>query len=117
MHEFRDIVEDLRKFAEERDWGQFHSPKNLAIALAVEVAELLEKFQWLTEEQSKSLPEEDILEVADEVADIQLYLMQIADKLEIDVLEKAREKIKKNAERYPVDKSRGSAKKYTRLSD
>ena len=80
-----DIAEKLRRFAEERDWEQFHSPKNLAMAMTVEVAELLEHFQWLTEEQSNHLPPEKKALVAEEIADIQIYLILMADKLEIDI--------------------------------
>ena len=75
----------LRQFAEQRDWDQFHSPKNLAMALTAEVGELLEHFQWLTEPQSAALPREKLAEVADEIADVQIYLARLADKLEISI--------------------------------
>ncbi len=103
----------LRKFVAERDWDQFHSPKNLAVALSVEAAELLEHFQWLTEAESRRLPPEKRAQVADEMADVLVYLVRLADKLEVDLLETAAAKIDKNALKYPADKVRGSMKKYT----
>jgi dCTP diphosphatase len=105
----------LRRFADERDWDQFHSPKNLASALVVEAAELLERFQWLTEEQSRALSAEDKQRVRDELADVFVYLIRLADKLNVDLIEAARDKIARNGEKYPVDKARGNAKKYTEL--
>src|SRR6187549_527502 len=92
----------LRQFAAERDWDQFHSPKNLASALSVEAAELLEPFQWLSEEQSRNLPPEKIMAVRKEIADVLIYLIRLADKLEVDILQAAREKIVENASKYPV---------------
>ncbi len=107
------LRQKIRDFAAARDWDQFHSPKNLSMAMIVEAAELVEHFQWLTEEQSQSLPEDKRAEVENELADIFLYLIRIADKLDIDLLNAANNKIKINAEKYPADKVRGSAKKYT----
>ena len=105
----------LRRFAADRDWDQFHSPKNLAAALSVEAAELLEHFQWLTEAQSVELSPEARSRVGQELADVLLYLIRLADKLDLDLIACAREKLRANAEKYPVDKARGSAKKYTEL--
>ena len=105
----------MRQFAAERDWDQFHSPKNLASALAVEAAELLERFQWLTEDQSRRLPPEELAKVRDEMADVLNYLVRLADKLDVNLLEAARDKIEVNAQKYPVEKSRSSAKKYSEL--
>jgi NTP pyrophosphatase (non-canonical NTP hydrolase) len=113
--EIQSIQASLRSFADERDWGQFHSPKNLASALSVEAAELLEHFQWLTEEQSRTLPEERRDAVAQEIADVLLYLLQLADKLGIDPLDAARNKMKLNATKYPVDRAKGNMKKYSEL--
>ena len=107
------LRDKLRKFVAERDWDQFHSPKNLASALSVEAAELQEHFQWLTEEQSKQLPPEKLADVRDEMADVLVYLVRLADKLDVDLLEAAQQKIKKNALKYPADKVRGSMKKYS----
>jgi dCTP diphosphatase len=111
--ELQALTEALRDFAKARDWEQFHSPKNLAAALTVEAAELLEHFQWLTEEQSRKLPVEKKAEIAAEAADVLLYLLQLCDKQQIDLLEAARLKLIVNAEKYPVDRSRGSSKKYS----
>jgi NTP pyrophosphatase (non-canonical NTP hydrolase) len=103
----------MRAFVAERDWEQFHSPKNLAMALSVEAAELVEHFQWLTEEQSRTLDAAARAPVADELADVLLYLVRIADELGIDLHAAARAKMTRNAEKYPVEKARGSARKYT----
>jgi NTP pyrophosphatase (non-canonical NTP hydrolase) len=92
----------LRKFAAERDWEQFHSPKNLAMALSVEVAELTEHFQWLTQAQSLALSEEQHEAVALEMADVLIYLVRMADRLDIDLLAAARRKVVLNADKYPA---------------
>ncbi|MDX1375471.1 MAG: nucleotide pyrophosphohydrolase [Burkholderiales bacterium] len=105
----------LAAFAAERDWEQFHSPKNLAMALAAEAGELLEHFQWLTEDASAALPRATRDEVALEIADVLLFLVRLADRLEIDPLEAAARKLELNARKYPVGKSRGRATKYDRL--
>ncbi|HBI14763.1 MAG TPA: nucleotide pyrophosphohydrolase [Desulfobulbaceae bacterium] len=99
----------LRRFAAERDWEQYHAPKNLIMALSVEVAELMEHFQWLTEEQSSRLGPEKQQAVREEVADVLIYLVRLADRLDIDLLAAAEEKIARNAEKYPVAVSRGNA--------
>jgi dCTP diphosphatase len=114
-HGLSQLRDALREFAAERDWDQFHSPKNLASALSVEAAELLECFQWLTEQQSRNLPPEQLAKVRDELADVLNYLVRIADKLDVNLLEAARDKIRKNALKYPADKARGNAKKYSDL--
>ena len=105
----------LRRFAEERDWGQFHTPKNLAASLSIEAAEVLEHFQWLTDQQSQQLTDEQREQVGHEIADVLLYLLQLSDKLGIDPLAVAREKLEINAARYPANKARGSSRKYTEL--
>jgi len=102
----------LRNFARDRDWDQFHSPKNLAMALIVEAAELLEHFQWLTEEQSLQLPADKLAEVEQEIADIQIYLIRLADKLGVDLEKAVNAKIKLNEKKYPADKVRGKSAKY-----
>lgn len=101
----------LRRFADERDWDQFHAPKNLAIALSVEASELLEHFQWMPETASRALPAETLAEVRDELADVLIYLVRLADKLDVDLLAASADKIARNAERYPVDKARGRSDK------
>ncbi len=113
MKTFDEIKNYLREFAHARDWEQFHSPKNLAMALSVEVAELLEHFQWLTEKQSKDLDAETKSKVIDEIADVQLYLIRLADQLDVDILQAVNNKARKNEEKYPPDKVKGSAKKYS----
>ena len=105
---------DLRRFAAARDWQQFHTPKNLAMALSVESAELLECFQWLTPEQSAKLDAHDRRAVEEEVADVLLYLLRLTDVLDIDPLAAAQRKMKLNARKYPVALSRGSSRKYSR---
>jgi len=109
------LIKKLRKFAKERDWEQFHSPKNLSMALSVEVAEVVEHFQWLTEEQSKNLPNDKLEAVETELADTFIYLIRLADKLGIDLLAAAQSKIEVNERKYPAGKAKGNAKKYTEL--
>lgn len=110
-----DSLEALRErvhaFALARDWEQFHSPKNLAMALIVEAAELVEHFQWLTESQSLALDANKREQVALEMADIFIYLVRLADRLDIDLMDAAARKIALNEQRYPADKVRGSARK------
>lgn len=108
---FEDLRPRLAEFAAERDWEQFHSPKNIAMALAAEAGELLEHFQWLTERQSAELPAAKLEAVALELADIQLYLVRLADRLGVDLVAAAHRKIDLNAARYPADKARGNARK------
>lgn len=115
VNELEKLRDQLRTFAAERDWDQFHSPKNLAAALAVEAAELLEKFQWLTEAQSQQLTPKALEDVQSEVADVLLYLIRLSDKLDIDLIAAANAKIVLNATKYPVDKAYGTSKKYTEL--
>ena len=105
----------LREFAAERDWDQFHTPKNLAMALAAEAGELMEPFQWLTPEQSARLPDQTRAEVELEAADVLLYLLRLCDKLGIDLVAAGEKKLKLNAERYPADRARGKALKHDRL--
>lgn len=105
----------LRSFAAERDWDQFHSPRNLATALAVEAAELLEPFQWLGEDAGRELPPATQAAVVEEMADVLLYLVRLADRLDVDLAQAARSKMARNAEKYPVEKSRGSSRKYDEL--
>ncbi len=107
----RRLRERLREFARARDWEQFHSPKNLAAALIVEAAELLEHFQWLTPEESERLSPAQRQAVAEEIADVFIYLVRLSDRLGVDLLEAAARKIEKNEKKYPADEVRGSAKK------
>ncbi|NVM86705.1 NTP pyrophosphatase (non-canonical NTP hydrolase) [Variovorax sp. SG517] len=100
--DLQQLTQALRDFAQARNWEQFHSPRNLASALSVEAAELLEHFQWLTEAQSRDLSPDKRAEIGTEIADVFLYLLQLADKLGIDVVEAARSKMLLNAKKYPV---------------
>lgn len=113
MATLEDIRTKAKAFAEERDWEQFHTPKNLAMALSIEAAELMEHFQWLQGEQSDKLPADTLAAVADEIADVQVYLVMLADKLGVDILQSVSGKMEKNAAKYPVEKVRGSPLKYT----
>jgi len=106
---------DLASFAADRDWAQFHSPKNLASALIVEAAELLEHFQWLTEQESHGLSEAKREAVSQEIGDVLLYLIQLSASLEIDPVAAARAKLAMNALKYPVDKARGHSRKYNEI--
>lgn len=111
--EIKTFQEEFREFVAERDWDQFHTPKNLTMALAGEVGELLEHFQWLTAEQSAELPDDIRTKVEQEIADIQIYLAALADRLGVEIGSAVSRKMLLNAEKYPPDQVRGSAKKYS----
>lgn len=115
--DLNELQKVISAFARERDWEQFHSPKNLSMALSVEAAELLEHFQWLTEQQSHALAEEKKHQVAMEMADVFIYLLRLADLLQINLLQAAQQKIALNGEKYPAARVRGSAKKYHEYDD
>ena len=110
----RELQEAIRRFIEERDWEQFHSPKNLAMALSVEASEIVEHFQWLTEEQSRNLPPETLAELREEIGDVLIYLTELAEKLEIDPVEAAKVKLEINQRKYPAAQVKGKADKYTK---
>ncbi|SFE16252.1 nucleotide pyrophosphohydrolase [Paracidovorax konjaci] len=114
-HELQTLAEQLRQFAQARAWEPFHSPKNLASALIVEAAELLEHFQWLTEAQSDALPPDKKEAVGSEMADVLLYLVQLATRLDIDLIDAAQRKMAANERRYPVALARGHSRKYDAL--
>lgn len=109
----KDLIEQVKKFREERDWDQYHSPKNLVMAMLVETGELAEHFQWLTEEQSQSLPPDKLAEVREEIGDVLIYLANLCDKLGIDPMQAAQEKLGKNRQKYPVSMVRGKSNKYS----
>lgn len=109
MNDTKEITEALRKFRDERDWAQFHNAKDLAMALNIEAAELLEVFLWKAPEQA------DVGSVKEELADVITFALLLADKYDLDVKQIVLEKMEKNALKYPVEKSKGSAKKYTEL--
>ncbi|MBA2882215.1 NTP pyrophosphatase (non-canonical NTP hydrolase) [Desulfosalsimonas propionicica] len=106
------LKQKLREFATARDWEQFHSPKNLVMALSVEVAELMEHFQWISQDQSRNLDAKTREKVRQEIGDVMVYLVRLADQLGIDPVAAAQEKVSVNEARYPAEKVRGSAKKY-----
>ncbi len=110
-----ELIRQIREFARERDWEEFHSPKNLAMALSVEVAEIAEHFQWLTQTESNNLDRGKLAEVEEEIADVLIYLTRLADRLGIDPIEAARKKMRLNAKKYPVEKSKGKAAKYSEI--
>jgi NTP pyrophosphatase (non-canonical NTP hydrolase) len=109
MSDLETVTQELIKFRNERDWEQFHNPKDLAIALSIEANELLELYLW------KNAKDADIDKIRDELADVLAYALLLADKYKLDVKEIVLNKIKKNADKYPIDKSKGSAKKYNEL--
>jgi NTP pyrophosphatase (non-canonical NTP hydrolase) len=112
MRDLEELRQRVREFVAERDWDRFHSPKNLALALSVEAAELVELFQWLTEEESVALDAVRRQRAAEELADVLWFLVRIADRLDIDLLEAAEAKLAQNAKKYPAERVRGKSKKY-----
>jgi NTP pyrophosphatase (non-canonical NTP hydrolase) len=113
VNDFEELRVRISNFAKERDWDQFHSPKNLSMALIVEAGELVEHFQWLKQSESHTLPEDKLEAVEEELADILVYLIRIADQLGIDLVSATKRKINSNEAKYPADMVRGSARKYT----
>ncbi|OPX30586.1 MAG: nucleotide pyrophosphohydrolase [Gemmatimonadaceae bacterium 4484_173] len=112
-----ELLSEIRKFNENRNWGQYHSPKNLATSVMIEAAELAEVFQWLTEEESINLSGKALENAGEEIADVFIYLLNLADKLGIDPVEASHRKIKINAQKYPVETSRGSRLKYSEFTE
>jgi NTP pyrophosphatase (non-canonical NTP hydrolase) len=106
------LLQEVLSFRDQRNWKQYHSPKDLAISLVLEASELLENFQWKTSEQAVR---DKVDEITDELADVLIYALLLSNELGIDLEEAVRRKIKKNAEKYPIDKAYGSNKKYTEL--
>jgi NTP pyrophosphatase (non-canonical NTP hydrolase) len=115
MNDLNDIQNKILSFRHERDWTQFHDPKNLAEALSIEAGELLENFLWKTTEQSRNLSPEELKNVKEELADIFIFLTYLSEEYKIDLLAEVEKKIAKNAAKYPIEKSKGSSKKYTDL--
>ena len=110
-----DVLKRIRQFRDERDWMKFHDPKNLAMSISIEAAELLEHFQWKTGEESSRYAADNREAIADEVADVAIYLFELADNIGIDLAAAIHRKLDKNAAKYPVDKARGVATKYDKL--
>ena len=119
LDNMEELKEKLRKFADDRNWNQFHNPKNLAMALGGEVGELLDIFQWLKEEESNldGISDKNLAKTKEELADIFLYLIRIADKLDIDLVEEANNKIETNHQKYPIESSKDNAIKYNRRNE
>ena len=115
MEDIRRITEKIRKFRDDRDWMQFHDPKNMAVSIILEASELLEHFQWKTTEEVERYARKNHAEIKDEIADIALYLFELADNLDISLINAMEDKLKKNEMRYPVEKAKGKHTKYTRL--
>ena len=113
MAELDKLIKRIRGFNKERDWEQFHSPKNLAMALVVEVSEIAEHFQWLKENESRNLSAEKVTEIEEEIGDVMLFLLNLCNELGIDAVKAAEEKLEKNREKYPVEKAKGNARKYS----
>lgn len=109
------LRDKLRAFVAERDWAQFHNPKNLAMALIAEAGELIEHFQWLSPEQAERLSPQALTEVEHELADVLIFLIELADRLDVDLLAAAERKLRLNEQKYPVEKARGRAVKYNKL--
>ena len=110
-----DVLKRIRQFRDERDWMKFHDPKNLATSISIEAAELLELFQWKTGDEATKYAIENREQVADEVADVAIYLLEFADNIGIDLEAAINRKLDKNAQKYPVEKARGVATKYDKL--
>ena len=115
MADLESIQQKIISFRNERDWAQFHDPKNLAEALSIEAGELLENFLWKTTEQSRNLTAEELKNVKEELADIFIFLTYLSEEYKIDILSEVNKKIAKNETKYPLDKAKGSSKKYTVL--
>lgn len=115
MSEIRQIIEKIKKFRDERDWMQFHDPKNMAVSLILEASELLEHFQWKTIEEVEKYARQNKDEIKDEIADISLYLFELADNIGVDLIDAMNQKLKKNEEKYPVEKAKGKHAKYNKL--
>jgi NTP pyrophosphatase (non-canonical NTP hydrolase) len=113
MRDLAELKARVRAFVAERDWERFHSPKNLAMALSVEASELVELFQWLSEDESAALDDAQRRRVAEELADVLWFLVRLSDRLDIGLLEAAEQKLAANAKKYPAEKVRGQSRKYT----
>ncbi len=110
---FEELQQSIRKFCDDRDWDQFHNPKDLSISLSLEASEVLEHFQWMSEEDMRNLSKQKIAETGDELADVLYWVLLLANKLNIDLVKSFDAKMAKNAAKYPVEKAKGNSKKYT----
>jgi len=115
MSEIEEITEKIKKFRDDRDWMQFHDPKNMAVSIILEASELLEHFQWKTKEEVEKYVKQNNAEIKDEIADIALYLFELADNLGISLMRAMEEKLIKNEKKYPIEKAKGKHTKYNKL--
>ena len=115
MSELKELIQKIKKFRDDRDWMQFHNHKDMALSLVLEAAEVLEHFQWKTGEQVSNLSDEKKQEIGEELADVMIYALELIDNLGLDAVDICNKKIEKNDKKYPADKAKGSAKKYTDL--
>lgn len=109
------LLERIRQFRDERDWMQFHDPKSMAASITIEAAELLEHFQWKNREEAEEYVKQHKEEIAEEIADVAMYLFELSDNLGIDLLDAMSKKLEKNAKKYPVEKAKGVHTKYNKL--
>lgn len=115
MSDIQELIEKIKKFRDERNWMQFHNHKDMAISLVLEAAEVLEHFQWKSLEEIEKYVKQNKEDMSEELADVAIYLFELADNVGIDLKKAVEEKLEKNAKKYPVEKSKGNAKKYTEL--
>lgn len=115
MNEIMQIIEKIKKFRDDRDWMQFHDPKNMAVSIILEASELLEHFQWKTTEEVEKYARQNHAEIKDEIADIALYLFELSDNLGISLIDAMYQKLKKNEMKYPIEKAKGKHTKYNKL--
>ena len=115
MSDIKDLIEKIKKFRDDRDWMQFHNHKDMAISLCLEAAEVLEHFQWKSPEKIEAHVKNDKAEIAEELADVAIYLLELSDNLNIDLKQAVEKKLEKNDKKYPVEKAKGVATKYNKL--
>ena len=115
MSGVRKLIQEIKKFRDDRDWMQFHDPKNMAISIVIEAAELLENFQWKKKEEVEKYVKEHRDEIEEEIADIAIYLFELADNMGIDITEAVRSKLRRNADKYPISKAKGKHTKYNKF--
>jgi len=115
MDDIKEIIEEIVKFRDERDWLQFHDSKNMAVSIVIEASELLEHFQWKTKEEVEQYIKTNKEEIQDEIADIAIYLFELADNLGIDLIKAMEQKLEKNSKKYPITKAKGKHTKYNKL--
>jgi len=115
MNETKTIIEKIKKFRDDRDWMQFHDPKNMAVSITIEAAELLEHFQWKTKDEVQAYINENKEEISNEIADIAMYLFELADNIGMDLIQAMEQKLKKNESKYPIEKAKSKHTKYNKL--